>query len=673
MSGETSGFDGLEAFRKTYFEECAELLDATYGYLAALENGDADQEIVHALFRAVHSIKGGGGAFGLKRLVGFAHGLETLMDMVRDGRVALGAETLRLLLRSADMLSDLVNGARVGNDLPAGTEDNLLHELITTAEAIQPAPAQGETTATTASQQRWHIRFIPRASLYASANEPLLIFRDLARLGPLSVRADVSRLPDLASFDPTQAYLSWELALEAATTRDRIADAFEFVADECDLTIEAAAASTPTLGESTEPVADAGPQIARPEANRNAHSIRIDVDKIDRLVNLIGELVINQAMLLQVGSTLPPDLCPGLTTGLESLSQHLRELQESVMAIRAQPVRSVFSRMPRLIREVCGQLGKSARLVISGEGTEIDKTVIEQLTDPLTHLLRNAVDHGIETPDQRAAAGKPPQGTILLSAEHRSGRIVIEIADDGDGIDRDRVVAKARQRGLVGPDATLSPEEIDDLIFMPGFSTAEAVSDISGRGVGLDVVRRNIHALGGRISVTSSAGLGSRFTLSLPLTLAILDGMAVAVGAETYIIPLTNIMESLRPRREALHPIVGRGHVLAIRGEYLPLLYLHRVFGIANAEEDACKGIVVIVESERSGRFGIVVDEMLGQQQVVVKSLEANFGAVDGTGGATILGNGRVALILDAARLLEMAGTNTTSLTYPQLQQSQAA
>jgi two-component system chemotaxis sensor kinase CheA len=564
MTGENAGFDGFESFRQTYFEECAELLDATYGYLAALENGDADAETVHGLFRAVHSIKGGGGAFGLKRLVGFAHGLETLMDIVRDGRIALGPETLRLLLRAADMLADLVNGARAGQDLPAGAEDSLLRELAAAAGDVRADPATRDEAATgDAPLQRWHIRFAPRASLYASANEPLLIVRDLARLGTLSVQADASRLPDLASFDPSEAYLAWDLALEAAVPRERIADAFEFVADECDLLIEPAAPSGPAQAE---PLADAGGQAAKPDTGRNAHSIRIDVDKIDRLVNLIGELVINQAMLVQVGGALPPDLCPGLTTGLESLSQHLRELQESVMAIRAQPVRSVFSRMPRLIREVCGQLGKSARLVISGEGTEIDKTVIEQLTDPLTHLLRNALDHGIEAPDQRAALGKPRQGTIQLSAEHRSGRIVIEVADDGAGIDRDRVLAKARQRGLVAADAALTPEEIDDLIFMPGFSTAEAVSDISGRGVGMDVVRRNIHALGGRISVTSAAGVGSRFTLSLPLTLAILDGMTVAVGGETYIIPLTNIMESLRPRREDLHPVVGRGHVLAIRG-----------------------------------------------------------------------------------------------------------
>jgi two-component system chemotaxis sensor kinase CheA len=333
------------------------------------------------------------------------------------------------------------------------------------------------------------------------------------------------------------------------------------------------------------------------------------------------------------------------------MSQHLRELQEGVMAIRAQPVKSVFSRMPRLVRELSAHLGKDVRLVISGEGTEIDKTVIEQLADPLTHLLRNALDHGVEPPQERQANGKPRQGTIWLSAEHRGGRIVIEVADDGRGIARPKVLAKARDRGLVARDAVLSDEEIDHLIFLPGFSTADTLSDISGRGVGMDVVKRNIQALGGRIAVESRNGAGSRFQLSLPLTLAILDGMAVAVGAESYIVPLTNIMESLRPRPDNIHPVTGHGDVLAIRGEYVPLVYLHRRFMVPGAVTDPCKGIVVIVESEGANRIGLVVDDLLGQQQVVVKSLEANYGAVDGIGGATVLGDGRVALILDVSRL----------------------
>ena len=697
MTGEPDPLtaNSLERFRQTYFEECAELLESVYTHLSGLENNEADNETVNAVFRAVHSIKGGGGAFGLSRLVSFTHVLETLLDMMRDGRAILGPDLLPLTLRATDMVADLVAAARSGNEPPPGTEDELRQALSdVAANGTAPAAAAGRPTPTAPAKtaqalnpvqdaiQHWRIHFTPHASLYSSANEPLLIFRDLARLGPLTVQPDVSRIPDLASFDPSEAYIAWRLDLDAAVTAERVADAFEFVTEDCDLLIEAVAAISPKTPANGPLEADAehAPDLLngdipqsetlaiaatsqRADAQRGGHSIRIDVEKVDRLVNLVGELVINQAMLVQIGAGVPQDLCPGLTSGLETLSQHLRELQEGVMAIRAQPVRSVFSRMPRLVREVAGQLGKSVRLVVSGEGTEIDKTVIEQLADPLTHLLRNALDHGIETPAARQAADKPPQGTIHLSAEHRSGRIVIEVADDGHGIDRDKVLAKARQRGLVAADATLDASEIDQLIFMPGFSTADAVSSISGRGVGMDVVRRNIQALGGRIAVASTLGQGSLFTLSLPLTLAILDGMAVAVGQETYIIPLTNIMESLRPQQKDLHPVVGCGDVLAIRGEYVPLVYLHQVFDVAYAEPDACRGIVVIVESESAGRFGIVVDEMLGQQQVVVKSLEANYGAVDGIGGATILGNGRVALILDAARLQAVAGANMSRRT----------
>lgn len=326
------------------------------------------------------------------------------------------------------------------------------------------------------------------------------------------------------------------------------------------------------------------------------------------------------------------------------------------MAIRAQPVKSVFARMPRIVRDLSATLGKEVRIVTAGEMTEIDKTVIEQLNDPLTHMIRNALDHGIEGPDARVAAGKPRQGTIHLSAAQRGGRIVIEVADDGRGLNREKVLAKARDRGLVAPGATLSDEEIDNLIFLPAFSTADVVSNVSGRGVGMDVVKRNVQSLGGRINVQSKFGAGSRFTLSLPLTLAVVDGMVVSVGKETFIIPLTAIIESLRPLAADIHPVVGRGDVLALRGEYLPLTRLHKCFSIGDAITDPCCGIVIIVQSESAGPIGVLVDELLGQQQVVVKSLEANYDPVDGISGATILGNGRVALILDIAGLREIDG-----------------
>ncbi|MEI6985107.1 MAG: chemotaxis protein CheA, partial [Rhodospirillaceae bacterium] len=390
-------------------------------------------------------------------------------------------------------------------------------------------------------------------------------------------------------------------------------------------------------------------------ANLAAHTIRVDLDKIDRLVNMVGEMVITQAMVAEHVRDLPPGEFQELMEGLEQLAQHTRELRESVMSIRAQPVGSVFSRMPRLVRELATETGKDVSLVTSGEATEVDKTVVENLVDPLTHMIRNSIDHGLEMPDVRLAAGKPRTGTVHLSAAHRSGRIVIEVSDDGKGIDRPRVLQKALERGLLPAGATPSDEEIDNLIFLPGFSTADKVSNISGRGVGMDVVRRNIAGLGGRIGIYSMPGQGSRFVLSLPLTLAVLDGMVISVGAERFVLPLTNIVESLRPKPADLHGLVNRCDVIMARGAYVRLVYLHKLFGIPGAMGDATKGLVVLVETEDGGRLGLVVDEVLGQQQVVIKSLESNYRRLDGVAAATILGDGRVALILDVAGLQEMS------------------
>ncbi len=504
---------------------------------------------------------------------------------------------------------------RDGTDKPSDFEGELIAALRALASnrggaALAVQPQASMLVPPAAEPARYRVRFLPRSGLFRSANEPLLIIRQLMRVGRVQVEADLSRLPSLGDMDPEEAYLAWTLHVETAQPCAAIEEAFEFVEDDCDLMIEALdVGAGQGVTDTPAPVIATNAHTTAPPPSP---SIRVDVDKVDRLVNLVGELVINQAMLAQLGSRLPPEMCAGLLNGLDTMSQHLRELQEGVMAIRAQPVKSVFSRMPRLVREVSAHLGKDVHLAISGEGTEIDKTVIEQLADPLTHLLRNALDHGIELPDVRMAQGKPRQGTIFLSAEHRGGRIVIEVADDGQGIPRAKVLAKAQERGLVAKDATLTDEEIDHLIFLPGFSTADKVSDVSGRGVGLDVVTRNIQTLAGRIGVDSREGKGSRFQLSLPLTLAILDGMAVAVGAECYIVPLTNIMESLRPKPASIHPVTGQGDVLAIRGEYVPLVYLHRRFCVPDAVTDPCKGIVVIVESEGANRIGLVVDDLSG-------------------------------------------------------------
>jgi two-component system chemotaxis sensor kinase CheA len=665
----------MDRFRLTYFEECAELIETAYARLADLGEGRQDSDTLDALFRAIHSIKGGGGAFGFDRMVGFAHHFESLLDLVRSHKVEPTSEIVDLLTRALDVLSDLIGSAKSGNPLPDGFEAAVKQKLQqatlsgNNAQTIAPASnAMPAGAAKALARRRIDIRFQPRTELYQRANEPQLLIRELQKLGDVTIAADLSRLPDIDALDPEEAYIGWNLQLESDCSLDKVEEVFEFVTGDCDLQIREVAATPetlPTTPPSSEPVSvepssrDVTPRKVveanegKPTVADTKQSIRVEVERVDRVVNLVGELVINQSMLRQLGSELPADVAPCLIAGLDNLSQHLRELQESVMAMRAQPVKSVFSRMPRLVRELAAQLGKEARLVVSGEGTEIDKTVVEQLSDPLTHLIRNSLDHGLETIEDREKAGKPRCGDVRLNAEHRSGRILIEVSDDGRGINRKKVRAKAEERGLVEPGAVMTDDEIDNLIFAPSLSTAESVSNISGRGVGMDVVKRNIQSLGGRISVESKDGVGTKFTLSLPLTLAVLDGMVVAVGDETYLVPITVISESMRPPRDLIHHVVGRGDVLAIRGEYLPLIYLHSLFSVSDAQEDPSKGIVIVVDAEGIGRVGLVVDELLGQQQVVVKSIEANYENVLGISGATILGNGRVALILDVASLRE--------------------
>ncbi len=662
--------DPLAQFRNTYFEECAELLDVLQGSLELLNQGGGDEETLHAIFRAVHSIKGGAGAFGFTRLVSFAHVFESVLDALREKRLDASRDLVQLMLRASDALADIVSAAREGRTVAddfaadiASVLDEVLHGAGGGAGALKPqAVAVEQPDSPVAGERRYRIAFRPHGEMLRKANEPLLLIRQLRKLGDLSVAADTSRLPSLDAIEPEAAYLSWTFLLDSGVPQTTIHEVFEFVEDDCDLAIEAVAAQVgETAGARVSDVA----ALKAPEEQRRSESrpqsIRVDVDKVDRLVNLVGEMVITQAMLSEQGSTLPVEQFPALIQGIEALAQSARELQESVMAIRAQPVKSVFARMPRIVRDLAATLAKDVRIVTTGENTEIDKTVIEQLNDPLTHMIRNALDHGIEKPEERVAAGKPREGVIHLSAAQRSGRIVIEVADDGRGINREKVLAKARARGLVPDGASLSDEEIDNLIFLPAFSTAETVSAVSGRGVGMDVVKRNVTALGGRITVQSRFGQGSRFILSLPLTLAVLDGMVVGVGGQTYIIPLTAIVESLRPAAADIHPVVGRGDVLALRGQYLPLVHLHRCFSIPDAVADPSKGMVIVVQNEGADRVGIVVDELLGQQQVVVKSLEANYDRVDGISSATILGNGRVALILDVAHLREAADRARTA------------
>ncbi|MBV9561025.1 MAG: chemotaxis protein CheA [Bradyrhizobium sp.] len=676
VSSETEGYP-LAQFRKTYFEECAELMDALQSNLELLSSGNEEDEVLHAVFRSVHSIKGGAGAFGCDDLVAFSHTFESLLDALREHKVPATPDLKQLLLRASDALADIVNAARLERQLPddfaadirGAMQDVLDRSADAVAAEVTPV-AESLAPAVSSEERRYRITFRPHTEMLKKANEPLLLIRQLRKLGALATDVDSLRVPELESIEAEVAYLGWTFTLETSVSPQVVRDVFEFVEDDCDLSIEPA--DLQAAGQYPAPPAETGPaenvgaiaQVAAP-APVSSQSIRVDVDKVDRLVNLVGELVISQAMLTEQGLSLPADRYPALIQGIEALAQSARELQESVMAIRAQPVKSVFARMPRVVRDLAATLGKEVRIVTSGEMTEIDKTVIEQLNDPLTHMIRNALDHGIEAPRERVAAGKPKQGTIQLSAAQRSGRIVIEVSDDGRGINREKVLAKAQDRGLVPRGANPSDDEIDNLIFLPAFSTADVISNISGRGVGMDVVKRNVQALGGRISVQSSFGHGSTFTLSLPLTLAVVDGMVVSVGKETFIIPLTAIVENLRPQAADIHPVVGRGDVLALRGEYLPLVYLDRCFSIDGAIGDPCRGIVIIVQSEGASRVGVVVDELLGQQQVVVKSLEANYEPVEGISGATILGNGRVALILDVARLQAIDGRGSGGRREP--------
>jgi two-component system chemotaxis sensor kinase CheA len=674
--------DELDQLRQTYFQDCDELLGELESALMALDNGRADGDTLNDAFRAIHSIKGGADILHFDRLVRFAHTFESVLDRLRLGKLVVDPELAALMLRAGDAVADLVRAAQAGAEMPDGYENEIgdalqsLAQAAGAADAVEPADEQEPAApehdpAAGAPLRHYRVQLSPPADLFRQGNEPQLLMRALERLGSVKTTADASALPPLASLDAEQCYLRWTIDVRTTAGLEAIRDVFDLAVDKNDLeivelTAQPTDATAATTADSVSEAAAPTPAVAAPsplptpagggtqaKAAPTVNSIRVDLEKLDYLVNLVGELVISQSMLAEQLSVLPTDKFPTLSRSIEELTQHARNLQDGVMAVRTQPVKSVFARMPRLVRDLAVETGKNVRLLISGETTEVDKTVVEQLFDPLIHMIRNAVDHGIEAPAERSANGKPAQGTVGLSAAHVGGRIVIQVTDDGRGIDRARVRARAVERGLLNADAVLTEEQLDNLIFLPGLSTAETVSDISGRGVGMDVVRRNVERLGGRVLIRSVAGKGSTFYLSLPLTLAVLDGMVVGVGSETYIVPLTVIFESLRPQARDVHRLVGGGEVLFVRGEYVPLVYLGRAFDVPDATREPWDGLVMLVDADAGGKIGVVVDEIVGQQQVVIKSVESNYRALRGIAGATILGNGRVALILDVAGLAE--------------------
>ncbi|CAN5276736.1 chemotaxis protein CheA [soil metagenome] len=750
--------DELEAIKVTFFQECEELLADLEGGLLTMQDGNEDSDTVNAVFRAVHSIKGGAGAFGLEPLVRFAHVFETLLDALRSNEIPSSPDLTALLLRASDVLADHVNAARGLGVVDMDASAAMAAELkAVTDPSAAPAPApvaaapvddemgiaftplvigaddgmddddmgfdfqpmtisldaQAEDAAVL-DDNVWTVSIRPKSDLYRKANETGLLLRELARLGPIQATLDDSALPTLEFLDAEAAYITWSVRVETDQGEEAIREVFEFVDGDCDLEItrgEAPVADVlaslmdigapaPEVEEplvlasiapepivvappAAAPVSVSAPPPAAPPVAANVPAavkpaqidvpgpgqsvIRVDPERIDHLIDLVGELVINQAMLAQRVGEYGIAPSSNLAMGLDELEQLTRQIQDSVMAIRAQPVKSVFQRMPRLVREVANMTGKQARLVMDGENTEVDKTVIERLADPITHMLRNAIDHGLESPEERKAAGKNPEGVVRLAALHRSGRIVIEVQDDGKGINRERVLSIAVKKGLISPDITLTDEEIDNLIFLPGFSTADKISDVSGRGVGMDVVKRSVQALGGRISISSRPGLGSTFTLSLPLTLAVLDGMVVDVAGETLVIPLACIVESLRPKAEEIRPLGPTGSVLAVRDSFVPLIDVGLTLNYRSKSPSPTEGVVLLVEGEDGSRAALVADAIHGQRQVVIKSLEQNYQQVEGVAAATILGDGRVALILDVDAVINLRRRSPPPVSDPTL------
>jgi two-component system chemotaxis sensor kinase CheA len=643
----------LQRFHATYFEESREGLDAMEAGLLALEGGSLDPEVVNSVFRAAHSIKGGAATFGFEKMASLTHVLETLLDEIRAGKRALAASAVDAMLGSVDILRALLAEAEQGKPADpaavAAVHARLERELGSSGEAPQKADADAEADG-------WNIAFTPAPSLFMSGNDPLRILRELEHLGPLDVEAKLERMPDFGDMDPLEACIAWDLGLHGKIPRSAVDDVFAWVVDDCELEIKplvAAAPAAPAAPVAAVAAAPASAAVANAPAAEAETSIRVSVDKVDALINLVGELVITQAMLKQVSVGMDPAQSERLFAGLELLERNTRDLQEAVIGVRMLPVDAVFRRFPRLVRDLSTRLGKHVRLRTIGEGTELDKGLIEKIADPLVHLVRNSIDHGLEMPDARKAAGKDETGTITLAASHQGGHIVIEVADDGRGLNRDKILAKAIERGLAIPDNP-TDAQVWDLIFQPGFSTADQVTDLSGRGVGMDVVRRNIQALGGEVQLESKEGHGTRVVIRLPLTLAILDGMVVSTGGEILILPLSHVLEALQPEAEDIRTVAGNGRVLRVRGEYLPMLSLSEHYGFSNGQNES---LVVVVEGD-GRKLALEVEELVGQQQVVVKNLEKNYRRVPGISGATILGDGRVALIADVgglARMMEMA------------------
>jgi two-component system, chemotaxis family, sensor kinase CheA len=689
----------LSRFQESFFTESAEHVETMESGLLALEQHPQDLDLLNRIFRAAHSIKGNAGMFSFSGIAGLTHKMENVLDLLRNEKMPVTPHVIDVLLRALDGLKCLLAAAQGG----AAPEEAGIRELEGELQACQQDQSfsihekvsAGPNPSTPASQEAvWRtvqIDWSPLPELFQRGLDPAQLFTELHELGMvkvLQVRTD--RLPALEVLDPERCYLGWAVELETDVALSKIEEVFDFVRDGSELTIIDHAPKTPEpykrVGDllieqgvvTPEQVAEslakqkplgvilveekkATPQQVDKALQKQQQlkkgetaSIRVDTEKIDKLINLVGELVITQSMITDLSEKFSIDQLPVLQERITQLERNTRDIQERVMSIRMMPIGTAFHRFPRLVRDLAGKSGKHIQLLMSGEETELDKTLIEAIGDPLTHLVRNSADHGLEPPDERVAQGKSAQGTIRLNAFHDGGSICVAVEDDGRGLNRERIVKKAVEKGLIADGTRMSDEEVYQLIFRPGFSTAETITDVSGRGVGMDVVKRNIESLGGSVAIKSTAGKGTRLTLKLPLTLAIIDGMTVRVGQDHYILPLITVTESIRPKPNDLQRIVGKGELVNLRGEWVPMVRLYEVFRTTPDFTDPAQALLVIVEAE-GRRVAVLVDELTGQQQVVIKSLEQNYRKVEAISGATILGDGEVALILDVPGLAKLA------------------
>ena len=684
----------MSQFYQTFFDESFEGLEIMESGLLGLDIGAADEETINTVFRAAHSIKGGSATFGFSVVADFTHLMETLLDEMRDGTRMVTEDSVDYLLKSVDCLRELLTAVQ------SETEHNV--EFVNEVKAGLERILHGDAAAESSSEVNegtkeesleveidgWIIEFKPADYLLKTGNDPVRLINEISLLGPIETTCCTDNLPLFSELDPELIYLTWSIKLDGNVAKEQINEVFEWVDDDADIVLTCIGGSVEAVDEKSNESASLPESAAEPESTeetkvaanpepiktvavsadsseaakkatakkpaKDQSSIRVGIDKVDDLINMVGELVITQSMLGQLGENMNATNIEKLQDGLAQLERNTRELQESVMRIRMLPISFAFQRFPRMVRDLSNQLNKEIDLKLLGEQTELDKTVMEKIGDPLVHLVRNSVDHGIETPEEREAAGKPRMGTVELNAFHQGGSIVIEITDDGKGIDKDVIFNKAVEKGVVNATDNLTDEQIFDLIFAPGFSTAAVVSDVSGRGVGMDVVKRNIRELGGSIEVKSEKGVGSKIMIRLPLTLAILDGQLIRVGGDTYIIPLISIIESLQVKDDKISSIGGSAELYKLRDEYLPIVRLYETFGLTPDSKELKDGLIVIVEGDGS-QAGLYVDDLLGQQQVVIKSLETNFRPVEGVSGATILGDGTVALILDITGLITLS------------------